>query len=41
MTTYILIDDENDDEADYLHFSNKDDMIAQMASWLQMRVVKR
>jgi|TARA_R110000751_G_scaffold144778_1_gene248370 hypothetical protein len=38
MTTYILIDDESDDDDDYLEFSNKDDLIAQMASWLNMRV---
>lgn len=40
MTTYILIDDESDDD-DYLEFSNKDDLIEQMASWLQMRVVRK
>jgi hypothetical protein len=40
MSKYILICDENDSKDDNLIFTNKDDLIAQMASWLDMKVVK-
>jgi hypothetical protein len=37
MSKYILICDDDDEN---LTFTNKDDLIAIMASWLNMRVIK-
>jgi len=37
MTTYVLIDEDEDT----IEFSNKDEMIQQMASWLNMRVWRK
>ena len=40
MSKYILICDEDDEDGN-ITFTNKDDLISQMASWLNMRVEKR
>jgi len=37
MTTYVLIDEDEDT----MEFGNKDEMIQQMASWLNMRVWRK
>jgi hypothetical protein len=40
MSKYILICDEDDDEDGNITFTNKDDVILQLCSWLNMRVIK-
>ena len=41
MSKYILICDEEEEEDDHLVFTNKDDLIVQLCSWLNMTVEKR